>query len=78
MKLGSARIEANDDDTYQVSCEIVKDDGSYFDGKSLKYSAKSIDDIVPKIRDAQKKIGGMKEKSKKNSPDRSVEKFIGD
>lgn len=77
MKLGSVRIEANDDGTWQVSCEIVKDDGRWYDGKNLKYSANSLDDIVGKIKEAQKEAGGMKEKPKKKGPDRSVGKFIG-
>jgi hypothetical protein len=56
---------------------VVKDNNQWSD-RSISYSAKSIDDIVPKIKDAQTKISGMKEKPKKKGPDRSVETYIGD
>jgi hypothetical protein len=77
MKLGRINIQPNDDGSYQVECDVVKDSGQWSD-KRISYSAKSIDDIVPKIKDAQTKISGMKEKPKKKGPNRSVEKYIGD
>lgn len=76
MKIRRINIEPNDDGTYQVECEACKDNGQWYDGGELKYSAKSIDDIVTKIKEAEKKISGMQEKKGKRIPDRSVEKYI--
>jgi len=77
MKMGTIRIEPNDDGTYQVECTVMKDNGQWYDGGRISYSAKSIDDIPSKIKEGQKKISGMKDKPKKKGPDRSVEEFVG-
>lgn len=76
MKLGSVNIETNDDGTYQVNCSFVKNSGRWCEDGPFRYSAKSLDDVLSKIKDAQKKISGLDEKSKKKNSNRSVEDFI--
>jgi len=64
MKLKSIRIEINDDGTFQVEC--FPESSMMCCGKTLKYSAKTIDEALSKIDIAKKEFEGMKSDDKED------------
>jgi hypothetical protein len=79
MKMGAIRIEANDDGTYQVEVDSKNENREAMpDYKCYKYSAANLEEVITKIKEAQEKIGGMKEEKKdKKSRDKSLTGFMG-
>jgi hypothetical protein len=62
MKLRRVHIEVNDDGTYQIEAMTS---GGMMDG--IKLSAKSIEEIPGKIKEAQSKMDKMKKGKERNS-----------
>lgn len=74
MKMGTIRIEPNDDGTFQVNVDARESNGD-FSHKEIKLSATSLEDVSAKIKEAQKKIEGLKDK-KKEGKDNSTKAFL--